>query len=125
MKCSYEVECEGNAFTIYTEEMTPRWEMHYLKLVSGQEDLCENYTKVDTIINDIEDALIKFQNILINVKAIIAIFKSNKTALENVKMFLDEISNAEKHLEFQILKIMDHATKNMRPESYHTYLAIK
>ena len=125
MKCIYELSCDGEVYVVNKNDGTSICKNHYSLLIRGHSEIKEKYRKINEIIRDIEDTFIEFQDTLINIKASIDIFKSNKAALLNYKDLLDEISKAEKHLDYQISNTIKHATESLKADSYQIYQMMK
>ena len=125
MKCVYGLNCNQKIHAINKEEGTLICKNHYSSLISSQSELAEKYEKVNSIIREIEDTFIDFQDTFINAKATISIFRSNKVALQDYEDLLEEINKVEKHLDFQIAKTVKYASETIKGEIYNTYKAMK
>ena len=125
MKCTFQLECDREVFAVNKEDGIPRWHNHYSMSIGCQIEMRKKYKRIDDIIRDVENTFVDFQDTFIKTKATIAIFKSNKTSLENYQDLLNDILNVEKRLDSLVLKTIQHATGTLRAESYQIYLMMK
>ena len=125
MKCTYEHSWDKEAYSINKEDGSSMWYNHYSLWFQDENDIKDKYCRIDEIIANINTTFIEFQDIFINTKATIGIFRSNKVALRSYNDMLDEVCKAEKNLDLQVAKIVKYATGTLKPDLYKIYQLMK
>ena len=125
MKCTYEHSWDKEAYSINKEDGSSLWYNHYSLWFQDDNEIKEKYCRIDEIIPNINSTFIEFQDTLINTKATIGIFRSNKVGLLDYNDMLDEVCKAEKNLDLQVAKIVKYATDTLKPDLYKIYQQMK
>ena len=121
MKCTYEDSWDKEAYSINKEDGSSIWYNHDFLWFQDDNDIKEKYCRIDEIIADINTTFTEFQDTLINTKATIGIFRSNKVALRGYNDMLNKICKAEKNLDLQIAQIVKYASGTLKSDSYKIY----